>query len=127
MQLQLDSSIIGNKWQSAHRHMHRLTAALCSHKKRSKEFTASQWKIMKTALERTIQSCTAAGQPEVGIYIFQRFSDEVSILEPNIFSIGSTGLCFPLDNLKFNENMISDDSLLAETIMALHACNKDEA
>jgi hypothetical protein len=61
--------LIGNSWESAHKHIHRLTAAVQRVRDREHVLGEEDRDIIDGALATTMSACTSADQPETSLFL----------------------------------------------------------
>lgn len=112
-------------WESAHRHIHRLTAAAHSIANSGHEISPEQKDLLAFAVARTMQCCTAAGHPETGIYLAKRVDDVISIhpVRGAVSSFFGLGEWARTD--RSNDFNSYNDTILAHTIGAYRASGWD--
>jgi len=112
-QYQIQSSpFVQRRWDSAHRHLHRLVKAVQAVKSRKDSLTRNQLQVIAGALAAAIRSCRFAGQPFTGIWLLGHIRNEVSRLQSlpddksSIFGGPSTSS--PEHHLVFTDTLLSE-------------------
>lgn len=109
-------------WESAHRHIHRLSRALGAVGKKNIALTTDQRWMISSALGAAINSCTLAGQPETGLLLSERVKFELSLITS--LTDDSTSIFMGRNNDTTAGTIIINDSFLSEQMRSLQAADK---
>lgn len=109
------------RWDSAHRHIHRIVKAIQIAKSQKTPLAQDQLEILSSALGAAVRSCTFARQPEAGIVFSEYVKMELSRLQPkpekqSIFRDSSADAP--------DRNLLLSDTLLSEEMKAYQASHK---
>ena len=112
------------RWDSAHRHIHRVIKTLLLLKTQGDFLTAEQLPTISFAVAAALRSCTFAGQPAASVVFAEYVKMEVSRLLAQSSETGS--LFRDSDTDVFDPDVLLSDSLLSEEMKAYHATNQVE-
>ena len=124
-----DTSLPG-PWESAYRHICLLSASCSRIKHSNRKITGKQLKILTFGLCKAMRACTAANQPEAGMLLAKRLERIIATVDENE---GEVSLRSAMSSFFFgdsqadgNESLLSETTVLAETINAYRAMNMPE-
>ena len=120
----VSSSHNEHRWDSAHRHIHRIIKTLLILKTQGQSLTTEQLPTISFAVAAALRSCTFAGQPAASVVFAEYVKMEVSRIFP--ISNENDSLFRDSDTDVFDSDVILTDNLLSEEMKAYQANNQAE-
>jgi hypothetical protein len=107
-----------NAWESAHKHIHRIFAAVEAIKKTGIDLSVERKDIITSALAKTMHCCTAVGQPEASLFIATHVEPVLSVRQASSFGGSISSFLGLNSDDEASSVLLTDDLLLAEILRA---------